>query len=340
MSQFQSELQVALAAVRQAAVVCRSVQASISADALEKKDKSPVTVADFASQALICRSLEQMFPNDPVIGEEGAAELRSEAGAAFLERVVAECMAVGVTADGENVCRWIDRGGLQEYRPRFWTLDPIDGTKGFLRNEQYAISLALIVDGQIQVGVLGCPNMPVDSSRPDGLKGLLAWAVKGEGSFVQPLDTPDAMATGITVTSTTQSHDARFCESVESGHSSHDWSGQIATDLGITREPFRIDSQCKYLAVAMGDADIYLRLPTRAGYQEKIWDHAGGVLVVEEAGGCVTDIHGNVPEFHHGAALAMNQGMVVTNGRFHDAVVAAVKRHAPSDSVHISSRAV
>jgi len=330
MSQYQTELQTALTAVRQAAVVCRSVQASISTDALEKKDKSPVTVADFASQALICRSLQSAFPDDPVIGEEGAAELRDAAGAPFLERIVAECQAVGVNASGDDVCRWIDRGGLQEYRPRFWTLDPIDGTKGFLRNEQYAISLALIVDGQIQIGILGCPNMPVDSAQPDGPKGLLAWAVRGQGSVVQPLDTPDAATVKITVTSTSQSSDARFCESVESGHSSHGWSGQIASDLGITREPFRIDSQCKYLAVAMGDADIYLRLPTRPGYQEKIWDHAGGVLVVEEAGGVVTDIHGQAPEFNHGATLTKNQGMVVTNGRFHDAVVAAVQKNAPS----------
>jgi len=330
MSQYSPELQTGLDAVRLAARVCRSVQASISGESLEKNDKSPVTVADFASQALICRALQQVFANDPVIGEEGAAELRADGGAEFLERIVAECQAVGVTADGETICDWIDRGNLQEHRNRFWTLDPIDGTKGFLRNDQYAISLALIVDGKIQIGILGCPNLPVDFQNPDGPRGLLAWAVAGEGSYVQPLDAPSAAPTRIAVTTTAASADARFCESVESGHSSHDWSSLIASDLGITREPFRIDSQCKYLAVAMGAADIYLRLPTRKGYQEKIWDHAGGVLVVEEAGGHVTDIHGRAVEFHHGATLAQNEGMVVTNGRFHDAVVAAVKANAPT----------
>ncbi len=329
MSSFQSELNTGLEAVRQAAAVCRSVQASISADSLEKKDKSPVTVADFASQALICRTLQHTFPDDPVIGEEGAEELRADSGASFLDRIVQECGAVGVASNGSQVCDWIDRGGLQEYRPRFWTLDPIDGTKGFLRKDQYAISLALIVDGQIQVGILGCPNMPVDESSPDGQRGLLAWAVKGQGSFLQALDAPDSEPKKIQVTATANSEDARFCESVESGHSSHDWSGQIAAKLGITREPFRIDSQCKYLAVAKGDADIYLRLPTRKGYQEKIWDHAGGILVVEEAGGMVTDIHGKPPEFSHGPTLAKNEGMVVTNGRFHDAVTSAVAASAP-----------
>lgn len=329
MTSFAEELKTGLEAVRQAAKVCRAVQASITTESLDKKDKSPVTVADFASQALICRTLQQSFADDPVIGEEGAEELRTAEGANFLNRIVQECAAVGVEASGDDVCGWIDRGGLQEHRPRFWTLDPIDGTKGFLRNEQYAIALALVIDGEVQVGILGCPNMPVDPAVPDGPCGLLAWSVKGQGSFVQALDAPESEGRKISVTTTASSADARFCESVESGHSSHGWSGQIASQLKITREPFRIDSQCKYLAVAMGDADIYLRLPTRKGYQEKIWDHAGGILIVQEAGGTVTDIHGKAPEFHHGATLANNQGMVVTNGRFHDGVVGAVKDNAP-----------
>ena len=322
-------LQCALSAVRQAAAVCRSVQSSMAPDALEKKDKSPVTVADFASQALICRQLQEEYLQDRVIGEEGADELRTTEGAAFLQRIHQECVRAGVDYSPDEVCAWIDRGGLQEYQPRFWTLDPIDGTKGFLRRDQYAISLALVVEGKIVMGILGCPNLPVDSTQPEGARGVLAWAVAGEGSWMVPLDSPDDAAVRLNVTATAQSADARFCESVESGHSSHDWSGAIASTLGITREPFRIDSQCKYLAVARGDADIYLRLPTRKGYQEKIWDHAGGVILVEEAGGTVTDINGLPPEFNHGRTLAANQGMVVTNGQFHQQVVDAVGSSAP-----------
>lgn len=327
---FQDELTVALQAVRQAAAVCRSVQAAIRPESLDKKDKSPVTVADFASQAMICRQLQLAFPSDPVIGEEGAAELREAAGAEFLARVAEECVRGGVAGTPSEVCDWIDRGGLHEYRSRFWTLDPIDGTKGFLRKEQYAISLALVVDGKIRVGVLGCPNMAAATTEASPL-GVLAWAVAGQGSWSQPLDDPNASPAPLHVTGTRESRDARFCESVESGHSSHDWSGLIASELQITREPFRIDSQCKYLAVARGEADLYLRLPTRQGYQEKIWDHAGGVLVVEEAGGQVSDIHGRPVEFHHGASLSANSGMVVTNGRFHEQVIAAVRKHAPAE---------
>ena len=329
LNSFQRELQTALTAVRQAAIVCRSVQSAITTESLAKKDKSPVTVADFASQAIVCRQLQLHFPEDPVIGEEGAAELRLPSGDEFLNRAVRECAAAGVAATAVEVCDWIDRGGASSYSPRFWTLDPIDGTKGFLRKEQYAISLALIVNGQIEVGVLGCPNMPL-VGKPEGT-GVLAWAVRGHGAWMQPLSEPDAAPTRITVTQVSKTDDMRFCESVESGHSSHDWSGLIASELGIHLEPIRMDSQCKYLAVARGDADLYLRLPTRKGYQEKIWDHAGGILVVEEAGGKVTDIHGKPPDFQHGSSLTQNEGMVVTNGHAHDAVIAAIRTHAPTE---------
>lgn len=64
---------------------------------------------------------------------------------------------------------------------------------------------------------------------------------------------------------------ARFCESVESGHSSHDHSSVIANKLRISKPPVRMDSQCKYGSLARGDGDIYLRLPVSETYQEKIW---------------------------------------------------------------------
>lgn len=325
---FAAELKSALHSVRQASIVCKAVQNAISPAALEKKDKSPVTIADYASQALVCRQLQIDFPNDPVIGEEGAAELR-DGESAFLNRIVEAIQNAGVDCSGQQACDWIDRGGLHEYRPRLWTLDPIDGTKGFLRKEQYAISLALIVGGNIQLGVLGCPNLPIAENADS--KGVLAWAVDGENAWLQNLDQPDSPPKQLRVTETTNLSEARFCESVESGHSAHGWSGQIAQQLGISNEPYRIDSQCKYLAVARGDADIYLRLPTRKGYQEKIWDHAGGVQIVKEAGGQVTDIHGKPLDFTHGATLATNQGVVVSNGKFHDEVISAVQANAPRD---------
>ena len=91
----------------------------------------------------------------------------------------------------------------------------------------------------------------------------------------------------LTVSRRDQPADARFCESVESGHSAQGDAAAVAARLGITTPPLRMDSQAKYAVVARGEADIYLRLPTRADYREKIWDHAAGALIVTEAGGIV-----------------------------------------------------
>ena len=338
-NRYAQEVALAVEAVRRAAVVCQSVQSGISRGSIEKKDKSPVTVADFASQAVICQALHADFPDDPIIGEEDAAELRTSEMAPFLDRIVTELAAAGTAASGNDVCDWIDRGRSNDYRPRFWTLDPIDGTKGFLRGEQYAISLALIVDGQIEVGIVGCPNLAIHretngEQRAEGVSpssplssnvGSLFVAVRGEGAKVFPLNDSNAAGHRVGVTSTADATQARLCESVESGHSAHGASAEIARRLGISHDPVRLDSQAKYAVVADGRADIYLRLPTRRDYVEKIWDHAGGVLVVEEAGGTVTDVDGKPLEFTHGRGLEANRGVVVTNGRLHDKVLAAVK---------------
>ena len=64
-----------------------------------------------------------------------------------------------------------------------WALDPIDGTKGFLRGGQYAVCLALIKDGEPVLGVVGCPNLPVDYTSADAERGVIFVAVKGQGAF-------------------------------------------------------------------------------------------------------------------------------------------------------------
>ncbi len=321
---FSTELSIAVAAVRRAAEVCRNVQRAIPA-AMKKQDKSPVTIADFASQAVICRALGEAFPNDPIIGEEDSAELRQPENQSSLDGVQSELSRIGLNGSPEEICRWIDRGGANSFGPRFWTLDPIDGTKGFLRGEQYAVSLALIVNGRIEVAILGCPNLPLE---PGGAvdAGTIFFAVRSQGASVQSCF-GDFSAAPVRVTSTSKWADVRLCESVESGHSAHDRSAMISASLGIVKQPVRLDSQAKYAVVARGEGDVYLRLPTKKDYREKIWDHAGGVLVVEEAGGKVTDIDGKPLEFTHGRELSANRGVVVTNGRLHDDVLRAIQEH-------------
>jgi len=314
MSAYEKELTVAIEAVREAAGLCAAVQAQITPDVLEKKDRSPVTVADFGSQALVCRRLAEAFGGDPVIAEEDSAELRTAENAELLAQVAEHVARVQSGATADDACKWIDHGGAGEYSDRFWTLDPIDGTKGFLRKEQYAIALALIVGGELTVAAMACPNL-------DG--GLIFSAVRGEGATTRLLS--GASAATIRVSATDDGAAARFCESVESGHSSHDDSARVAELLGIKGESVRLDSQAKYGIVARGEADIYMRLPTRADYVEKIWDHAAGALTNREAGGTVTDIYGKPLEFTHGAGLSENKGVIATNGKLHDRVIAALQ---------------
>jgi 3'(2'), 5'-bisphosphate nucleotidase len=321
------ERELAIRAVREAARLCRSVRSQKAPAVLAKADRSPVTVADFGSQALVGRALADAFADDLLIAEEDASALRSGPNAGLLAEVVAQVRALHPDAHAGTVCDWIDRGGASAFNDRFWTLDPIDGTKGFLRNEQYAIALALVVDGRIAVAALACPNLATEPGGNDTAApiGVIFAAVRGQGSVSIPLGVDgETRETPIRVSDCDDPAAARICESVESGHSAHGESAAVAARLGIVAAPLRLDSQAKYGVVARGRAEAYLRLPTSPGYCEKIWDHAAGVLVVEEAGGTVTDIHGRPLEFTHGNELTANRGVIVTNGRLHGRVLEAL----------------
>ncbi|KAJ2642542.1 3'(2'),5'-bisphosphate nucleotidase [Coemansia sp. RSA 1694] len=82
------ERAVAIEAVERASQVCQAVfKRLITAETLTKKDKSPVTVADFGAQAVVNHILEQHFPDDPVVGEEDSKDLQGEDGRALREKV-------------------------------------------------------------------------------------------------------------------------------------------------------------------------------------------------------------------------------------------------------------
>lgn len=326
MTPYSSEREVAIQAVIKACHLCRTVQKNLVSDeSVAKKDKSPVTVADFGAQAVVSHALAGAFPDVPLVGEEDAAQLREEENAEVLKKVIANVQQIQPELTQNQILAAIDRGTYGGGPTgRHWTLDPIDGTKGFLRNDQYAVALALIENGQVVLGVLGCPSLPVDGRNFDGPRGCLFIAEKGCGATMRVLDDPNSSDQPIHVTSVTDPSQASFCESVESAHSSQSDSAQVAEILKISVPPYRIDSQCKYAAVGRGDASIYLRLPTKKGYEEKIWDHAAGSIVITEAGGRVTDVRGQNLDFSIGRTLRDNLGVIVTNGRLHDQVVNAV----------------
>src|SRR5262245_34198130 len=154
------EVRFALETTRAASRLVAEVQSEMVTSALTKEDKSPVTVADYGAQALVGYLLDRTFPNDPLVGEEDSASLREDKNRQTLEKIVRFVGKYADGATGDTVCKWIDRGSAESGK-RYWTVDPIDGTKGFLRGDQYAIALALVTNGQVQVGALGCPNLNI-----------------------------------------------------------------------------------------------------------------------------------------------------------------------------------
>lgn len=315
----------AIRAVRQASLLVKQVQAEMVSPALTKDDRSPVTVADFASQALVGRLLAEAFPNDPLVGEEDSAALRSPAESATLQHITRFVARFAPEATPPAVCVWIDRGKAAPTR-RFWTLDPIDGTKGFLRGDQYAVALALIVDGQVQIGVLGCPNLK-DGYLPDLTgPGSLAVAVGGQGAWVSSLER-EGNFTPLHVSEQNDPAQARILRSFESGHTHVSQIDLFARALGVQAEAARMDSQAKYVVLAAGQGELYLRLlsPKQPDYREKIWDQAAGALIIEEAGGRVTDLDGKPLDFTAGRELARNRGILASNRRLHPAALQALR---------------
>lgn len=343
-SPYSKELHIALLTVQRATLLTRKVYNAKVKGTVEKSDHSPVTIGDFGAQALIISALKHNFPNDEIVAEEEASDLRSSSKlreevwsyvrSTRLDDAASEDELGGPIANPEKVMDVIDQGGSTGgAKGRIWAIDPIDGTKGFLRGGQYAVCLALMVDGDVKVGVLGCPNLPVDDSaridastghdqKDEEGKGVLISAVLGQGATSRPLERESLAGDhSIHMKPIEDITRASFCESVEAAHSNLSEQAEIAKRLGIVNEPVRLDSQAKYASIARGAGDIYLRLPVRADYQEKIWDHAAGDLIVREAGGAVTDADGKRLDFSVGRTLAQNKGVVAAPKAVHSTVL-------------------
>ena len=329
MTTYSKERETALEAIKHASKLCISIQHElVSDDSVSKDDRSPVTIADFGAQAVVNLTLEKYFPNDVIVGEEDASLLRADDGEELRNKVTQHVQSILPGVSEDEVLSAIDRGNHGGgAKGRFWVLDPIDGTKGFLRGEQYAVALALIEDGDVKLGGLGCPNLPHNLEKPDGPAGCIFISIKDQGAFQLPIN--GGTEEQIHTSPCTDLKEARFCESVESGHSSQSTTSKIAESLGITRDPFRMDSQCKYASVAKGLAEIYLRLPVKKDYKEKIWDHAAGWLLVIEAGGCVTDISGKAIDFTKGRTLDDNEGIIATTIPLQSMILKAARDNIP-----------
>ena len=323
---FSPEVQFALDAVRRAALVCREVQSGIEIKEMTKRDRTPVTVADFASQAIVAKAMAEALPGARLVGEEGSAALASDDAPGMLAHVTALVHTEHPKATEHEVCEWIDIGQAEPVG-RFWTLDPVDGTKGFLRGEQYAVALALIADGQVELGVLACPNLAKGCALGERREGILALAVRGQGAWTKSLNGGDAF-TALEVSQTKEMSEARLLRSAEAAHTNTGQLGELGRMLGLKADAVGLDSQAKYALMASGEGDLLFRLLSteQPVYKEMIWDQAAGTIIVEEAGGRVTDLAGNRLDFSQGRTLAKNRGVCASNGHLHDAALEALEK--------------
>ncbi|MBU6313116.1 MAG: histidinol phosphatase [Actinomycetales bacterium] len=216
-----------------------------------KPDLTPVTEADRGVERMVREMLAQERPEDPVVGEEyGGA----------------------------------DEGG------RRWIVDPIDGTKNFVRGVPvWATLIALAIDDEVVVGVVAAPAL-----------GRRWWAAKGSGAWTRgPEDSADRRCRVSAVSSLA---DASFSFSDGVG-----WlPGTLEQMMGSVWRTRGYGDFWSHMLVAEGHVDL------AAEPELDIWDLAALVAVVEEAGGTITAFTGD-------GGILSGAGAITTNGHLHDA---------------------
>mmetsp|Transcript_65874 Transcript_65874/g.189538 ORF Transcript_65874/g.189538 Transcript_65874/m.189538 type:complete len:335 (-) Transcript_65874:460-1464(-) len=256
-------------------------------------DSTPVTAADFAIQGLISTMLQEQFPNDYFMGEEDAHDLRSN------EELCALALALsakfGGPSEREAFLKAVDRGleqnGSNSRTKRVWVLDPIDGTKGFMTGQSYVIGLALLVDGDAVVGAMGVPNEELNPPLMVAAKGrgLRWWPLQGDGPLTYEVPVPTwaqkeyelPLAAASEGPALTAGEDyPPWLLSPQSARSACRPFGPLAPASELC-----CGAMIKYFAVAAGRAAGFVQFEQKL----KTWDHACGLICVQESGGRATD---------------------------------------------------
>ena len=354
-SPYARELQIAVPTLQQASLLAHSIIASTDKGVITKTDAeqllSPVTVADFAVQALLSATFHHHFPADGLVGEESAAELRRNPRLLdrvweLLEGVRARLSHseeggaenVGrVPQDRDETCELIDACGRgTPGKGRVWVFDPIDGTQGYIKNEMYAINAALLHDGQQVLGIVAAPLLNPDASSPISDKstdptgrGSLLFAARGHGAYIRPLHapspvTPRRLAPHPPTPTLTDLRLATCTHVPASG--SVELHRAAADALGVAFPGCDLlPWVMRWVALATGLANTTVWVydsPKRVG---KIWDHAGAMLMFEEVGGVVTDVNGRAIDFGRGRLMEGNFGFVASLGGVHAEVLEKVR---------------
>jgi 3'(2'), 5'-bisphosphate nucleotidase len=233
-----------------------------------KAGDEPVTVADRAASKLIVKGLAEAFPEDVIISEEKADDLRRLEAA------------------------------------RVWYIDPIDGTKDFIRGEDgFCVMIGLAIDHRPMVGVVYQP-----------VGDRVYWAAPGRGTWAE---LPGAEPRRVTVSGTEAMEDIRFVASKSHRGGEID---QVKNALGISNELNIGSVGLKLALIALGDRDLYVNPYPKC----KTWDTCAPEALLLEAGGRMTDLYGDDLRYD----LEDNErprGMVASNRRIHDRVIATLQ---------------
>jgi 3'(2'), 5'-bisphosphate nucleotidase len=334
-------LRDALRAVAPSLAVVRALGATLDAvPPIQKKDGSPVTAADYAVQAVVVAGLRAAAGDRrvPLLGEESADGLASSGRPDAVRAVVDAVRAALGWMDEAAILALIDGDEPRSGDPH-WTIDPIDGTRGFVLGAQCSVCLARIEGRDVTLAVMGCPRMGptgdlgVHAQGP----GVLYAAVRGGGAF-------ECDATGRVLRSMRvepwRGPGIRWARSLNRGGSlAVGRTEPLVRAIGPIDET-RMDSQCKYALVARGDADLVVRTPRAPGALEQVWDHATGALLAAEAGAETSDACGQPLDFGHGALLAANVGVLVAARGLHERAVRALapSLHGPTRPTEAGAR--
>lgn len=313
------ELHTAQTAARLAASVCMTVYETLI-QAAAKAGREPVTIADYASQAIINATLKAAFPEDEIMGEEHGSEFSrvlTDAQRQQVTRFVSQALGKNLTEPDINQLL-DDTSGTSG---RTWIIDPIDGTKGFLGKRAYAIAIALKDAKGLALGVLACPNLDLEHPGEQSGVGILFYAIRGEGAYREPLNGGEI----VRLSASQSTHEFHVATSYESAHNDETLFHQIVENVPLAvKQITRLDSQAKYGLVAAGRVTSFMRIVPEPGFHERVWDHAAGAIIVQEAGGVVTDFAGKPLDFFTGELLTHNRGSVASSQPIHPLLIQAI----------------
>ncbi|GER53015.1 3'(2'),5'-bisphosphate nucleotidase-like protein [Striga asiatica] len=358
-AKYWEHLQAAVDVVERACRLCVDVQKSLFANdgnIVEKLDQTPVTIADFGVQALVSLEMGKLFPSIPLVAEEDSGFVRKNNLVDAVVQVVNDKSSLRDEAfNQDDVLKAIDRGGKDAYLfgrepATYWELKILFASFSSISSmgrDVMEVGLALVVEGEIVLGVMGCPNWQYGDSVPevegkentDSRSGIIMISHIGWGTWRTTLWNAQNSDTKLThkwtkclVDSLRNVHEARFCIPESQTWESLPLSIQFnatthADNVGennVLLLPACCGSLCKYLMVASGRASVFF-LRARSKSVIRVWDHAVGVICIHEAGGKVTDWKGSKLDLSADQTgrriLYPSGGILVSNDSLHNQIL-------------------